>query len=248
MNVIFLMHSCFLVELENSYLLFDCFDGERQEFYRTPIHLPKLKREKHLYVFCSHSHADHYDLSLLDLKDVCVRVSFIFSKDIKMSPNYMRRHGYNPVLKDEISFVRAGEEYTIADIKVKTLASTDQGVAFVVECEGKQIYHAGDLNWWTWPQDNAKERKQMERDYKAYLKPVEGALFDLAFVPFDFRIGEASTWGMRYFLEIAGTKHLFPMHFWRRYEVLKDMKQKYDFKWSDAVVHEITKENESFVL
>ncbi|WP_176762333.1 hypothetical protein [Eubacterium oxidoreducens] len=56
MKIIYLMHSCFLVELENSYLLFDYFDGSRQDFYQTPITLPQLQFNKDLYVFCSHFH------------------------------------------------------------------------------------------------------------------------------------------------------------------------------------------------
>ncbi|SDB36290.1 MBL fold metallo-hydrolase [Eubacterium oxidoreducens] len=165
-----------------------------------------------------------------------------------MSPNYLKRHGYDPQIKEHILFVKGAEQYQVGECAIMTLPSTDCGVAFVVCCEGKRIYHGGDLNWWTWPDDSTKEREEMALKYKTYLKPVEGVLFDVAFVPFDFRIGEASTWGMRYFLEIASARHLFPMHFWRRYEVLKDMKRTYDFYWSNAVVHEITKENESFVL
>ena len=34
--------------------------------------------------------------------------------------------------------------------EIRTLRSTDEGVAFVVHYAGKTIYHAGDLNWWHW--------------------------------------------------------------------------------------------------
>ena len=42
------MHSCYLVELERSYLLFDYFNGMLQEDYQREIVLPELKEEKWL--------------------------------------------------------------------------------------------------------------------------------------------------------------------------------------------------------
>ena len=45
------------------------------------------------------------------------------------------------------------EEITVDNMKIKTLESSDIGVAFLIEIEGKVIYHAGDLNWWHWDGD-----------------------------------------------------------------------------------------------
>ncbi|MBQ2641861.1 MAG: ribosome biogenesis GTPase Der, partial [Lachnospiraceae bacterium] len=44
-------------------------------------------------------------------------------------------------------------------LSVATLGSTDQGVAFVVNYAGQTVYHAGDLHWWAWPDDTAREEE-----------------------------------------------------------------------------------------
>ena len=50
MNITFLYHSSFLVELSGCTLLFDWYGG--------PV--PDYDRSKPLYVFASHHHGDHY--------------------------------------------------------------------------------------------------------------------------------------------------------------------------------------------
>ena len=42
-------------------------------------------------------------------------------------------------------YVTANKKYDFDGIKVQTLHSTDEGVAFIVYMEDKVIYHAGDL-------------------------------------------------------------------------------------------------------
>ena len=60
-KVYYIMHSCFLVELDDRYLLFDYFDksvvSDVVEFSGS---LPELDPNKYLYVFASHSHKDHW--------------------------------------------------------------------------------------------------------------------------------------------------------------------------------------------
>ena len=51
MKVTFIEHSGFMVEMEQNVLLFDYYQGE----------IPSFDGSKTLYVFASHSHADHYD-------------------------------------------------------------------------------------------------------------------------------------------------------------------------------------------
>ena len=65
-KVYYIMHSCFLVELDDRYLLFDYFD---KEVVRDVVDfkggLPELDPGKCLYVFASHSHKDHWWLENL---------------------------------------------------------------------------------------------------------------------------------------------------------------------------------------
>lgn len=43
---------------------------------------------------------------------------------------------------------------------VKTLFSTDEGVAFLLRCSEGTIYHAGDLNDWVWNGEPDEENRQ----------------------------------------------------------------------------------------
>ena len=63
------------------------------------------------------------------------------------------------------------EEMCIRDrLKVATLRSTDMGVAFLVQCQGKRIYHAGDLNCWVWDGAPRFQNDQMEAQYQEELE------------------------------------------------------------------------------
>ena len=52
--------------------------------------------------------------------------------------------------KDWIHSLKPETDVEIGNLKIRTLKSTDLGVAFMVETEGRRIYHAGDLNRWQW--------------------------------------------------------------------------------------------------
>lgn len=71
--------------------------------------------------------------------------------------------------------------YAVPDGSIQTLKSTDAGVAFVVQTENVHLYHAGDLNWWAWPDDTAEEAAGMKQAYWAQLDKLRGQHFDLAF-------------------------------------------------------------------
>ena len=131
MNISYITHSCFLVELDSCYLLFDYYRGT----------LPRMKEDKPLYVFASHAHADHYSTRIFKLKHPSI--TWILSSDIAAAHPHIQ--------------VEAGKCYTVNDLQVRTLASTDEGVAFLVTAEDNCIYHAGDLNWWDWGDENTPQ-------------------------------------------------------------------------------------------
>ena len=51
-------------------------------------------------------------------------------------------------LTDKAVFVAPNETVELPDCRITTFESTDIGVAYLVEIDGRLIYHAGDLNWW----------------------------------------------------------------------------------------------------
>lgn len=190
MNITYITHSCFLVELESCYLLFDYYKGK----------LPVMDENKPLYVFASHAHRDHYNSSIFKLNSK--QITWILSSDI------MSAH---PHLQAE-----AGKCYDIDALKVRTLASTDEGVAFLVKHGDVNIYHAGDLNWWDWgAEDTPQESEAMKQRYLRELEHIKGMHFDVAFVPVDPRLKERALKGAQAFLNYASCDVLVPMHFWK---------------------------------
>ena len=135
MKIAYINHSCFSVELDNCILLFDYFEGS----------IPKFDNNKKIYVFSSHSHHDHYNKSIFDLRKIYSDVTYILSDDIKVNKS------------NDVIFVKPDENIYVDSLEIKTLKSTDIGVAFIINVEGKSIYHAGDLNWWHWEGENTVE-------------------------------------------------------------------------------------------
>ena len=220
------MHSCFLVELEDRYLLFDYFD--KDVVSDTVIFsgsLPQLNPEKYLYVFSSHSHKDHWWLKTLKWADERDNIHYILSKDIRLGRNYLIRNGFDLSIKDKITFVAPLKKYHVDDMTIETLRSTDAGVAFVINVNGMNIYHAGDLNWW-----NAEGRGELYgevygREYKRALKTILNRHFDIGFVVLDSRMGEDGYFlGLDYFIKNIECDHIFPMHMWGDYKWIERFK------------------------
>lgn len=203
MKITFIFHSSFAVELEKSVLIFDYYGEGR---------LPEFPAEKKVYFLNSHGHHDHFKREILALKEKYPNAEYILSKDIRF-----RREEQ----KDWLYSVKAGEEYVFGELHVRTLKSTDLGVAFVAAVEGKRIYHAGDLNWWHWEGENKAWNNNMAANYKREMDRLAGQIFDAAFVPLDPRLENAYYWGMKYFLEKVHAKAIFPMHCWEQYDICK---------------------------
>ena len=141
MQVTFLAHSGFLVELEGVCLLFDWWKGA----------LPPLPPEKPLLVLASHRHEDHFKPEIFGLDGGPRPVRFLLGKDIRLTERNRASWG----LSEETAghcFSLAGNETAepLPGIRVETLPSTDEGVAFLVTSGSQTVYHAGDLHWWHW--------------------------------------------------------------------------------------------------
>ena len=100
---------------------------------------------------------------------------------------------------------------------METLRSTDEGVAFLVTCKDKRIYHAGDLNWWHWEEESIDYNRQMRKDYQREIRKLVRRKIDLASVVLDPRQGGAAFSGIDFFMRNVRVNHVFPMHMWRDY-------------------------------
>lgn len=195
MKVTFIEHSGFMVEMEQNVLLFDYYQGE----------IPSFDGSKILYVFASHSHADHYDPAIWKLKEQYKDIHYILSDDIKDNRGAV--------------VMKAHEKKEVAGIEIETLRSNDMGVAFLVEVEGKTIYHAGDLNWWHWNGEPEEDNEYYKKTFQDEMKYLEGKKIDLAFMLLDPRQEDKYCWGMNYFLEHTDSKVVFPMHCFKHYNI-----------------------------
>ena len=172
--------------------------------------MPEFDPAKKLWVFASHSHPDHFNREILKLADVYPDVEYIFPKDIRIAKKEQRESEH---------FMRKRDEITVGDTKVKSLRSTDEGVAFLVRCEDRIIYHAGDLNWWHWEEEDDAYNRMMRGDYQKEIETLAGEKIDLAFVVLDPRQEEQFYWGFDWYMWHTDTKIVFPMHMWKQYEV-----------------------------
>lgn len=216
MKIVYLNHSGFLVEWENCYWLFDYYKGE----------IPQLDGRKDIFVFCSHSHGDHFNPDIFALKEQYEKVSYIFSNEIRKSCEKMKKKQDAVMRIPEITYVLSRKDYEFQDstgekLYVHTLQSTDCGCAFFINYKEKTVYHAGDLHWWYWSGEEESWNKKMTSDYKKEMEYLEGREIDIAFSPLDPRQGEDYALGLNYLLEKAVVKHMIPMHLWDDFTICK---------------------------
>lgn len=248
MQVIFIHHSCFLVEVDEKVLIFDWFDGDRVEGYHFGGVLPEYEPDTPVYVFASHKHRDHFDMDVLHLAEKYPKIRFIFSKDCKMSPHFLTKHGFAPEVAKRIHYVGADEKCRVDDLNIETLRSTDAGVAFYVETNGAAFYHAGDLNDWHWDGAGDLINGSMRTNYRSQIRRLSGRKIHLAFVPADPRLMEHQFDGMNYFLEHTDADYVFPMHMWQDYSALPDYRKRISNAEMAERVVEIKHENQIFEI
>ena len=216
MTLTYIFHSCFVLETEKVILIFDYwldFDGNL---------LPYLKKEKPIYVFSSHFHEDHFNSAIFEWRKQRDQVTYILSKDILRH----RRAGK----EDADVWLAKGGTWTDGLISVWATGSTDSGVSWIVETEGKRIFHAGDLNNWyarflhdavsgetIYSEEFEEDIDPIahEKQYLGELKDIRkiSDIFDIVMFPVDGRIGNGYTLGGRQFIERFKVGLFVPMHF-----------------------------------
>lgn len=227
MKIVYIKHSCFSVELEDSILIFDYFQGN----------LPNFNKNKKIYIFSSHSHHDHFSKSIFKLNKIYPHVTYILSDDISASNS------------KNIKFIGADEKLVVDNLQIETLLSSDLGVAFIIKVEDKVIYHAGDLNWWHWEGENSpEENAYAEKIFKNSVDKIKGKEIDLAFIPLDPRQGDKYYLGFDYFMRNTKTKIAFPMHLWEDYSLINTFKNStYASKYKDKIIN-INHKGEEFSI
>lgn len=214
MKTTYIYHSGFLVETAECYYLFDYYKGT----------LPPLKTDKPILVFASHSHRDHYNPEIFPLlKQIGMeQITAVLAKDI--SP---RKY---PEVSENINILKVTfhQSYTLpGNTTLETLHSTDAGVAFLLSCPEGTLYHAGDLNDWTWTGESDQYNRQMTGSYRHEIDMLKDKQIDVAFLPLDPRQEEHYAKGILYFLKKVQVRQVYPMHYWEQPQIISRFLQEY---------------------
>lgn len=227
MKVTFLTHSAFLLEWDTFYMLFDCT-------FTAPYVsvLPELDAKKSLLVFSSHRHADHFDPKIFDLIRQYPLTRYFLSRDVNLSAKRRAEFGVTDELMERITLLRPDSGVTAEvdgkELSIRTVKSTDIGVAFLVKAEGKLVYHAGDLNRWHWTEEGEAFCTKMAESYTRAIEKLAAAaaeempspLLTAAMIPFDTRLLDSYSLGALELLAALPAKHIFPMHMWEHFEFI----------------------------
>ncbi len=208
MTLTYIYHSGFAIECNNCSVIIDYYTDPGHEFIKKT--LPSLKGK--LYVLSSHWHPDHFNRAVFEWKKTRPDIQYILSKDI-LKKQFASL--------DEASFLMKGEEWVDENICVKAFGSTDVGSSFLIEANGRKIFHAGDLNNWHWDEESTPEEiKAAERHYLKEINDLanETSSLDLAMFPVDCRLGKNYMRGAEQFIDTINTKTFAPMHFGETYK------------------------------
>lgn len=202
MKITFLAHSGYVVEESDTALVFDYYRGT----------LPEFPEGMKLYVFASHVHYDHFRKNIFAWEKRYPDIHYILSDDIEAK---------GP--SGKCTYIGADQEICLDGLRIGTLCSTDEGVAFIVRLGDKVVYHAGDLNWWHWEEESEAYNENMRRRFHHEIGKLENEKVDVAFLPLDPRQEEQYAWGFDYFMRHVRTEYAFPMHMWRQYEICEKL-------------------------
>lgn len=217
-----IIQSCFTIETEEHFLVLDYYAG-----------VIELSKTKNNYIFVTHGHGDHYTPEIFNWK--ADKIKYILSSDIDINRDDKKIYIMNP---DEL--------LQVDDLKIQTFGSTDLGLSFLINVDGRSVFHAGDLNWWHWNNDSLAEQKEEEIAYKNEIAKIKGHKIDIAFFPVDPRLEENFYLGGEYFINEIQPKCFLPMHFGDKYNSSNEFIHK--IKNSPTKIVDITNKNQIIKL
>lgn len=210
MKLTYIYHSGFAIETDSCNIIIDFFK-DSESLKKGIVHDVILKSDKKLYVLSTHSHADHFNKDILKWKKEKANIQYVFSKEIKDS---------RVTDIDDAVFLDKLKIYEDDLIKIEAFGSTDIGGSFLINCDGKTIFHAGDLNNWHWDEESTPEEiKEAEMAYLTELNILaeKARELDVAMFPVDSRLGKNYMKGAQQFIDKIKVRLFVPMHFSKNY-------------------------------
>lgn len=208
MIIDFIKHSSFSIETKTHQIIIDYFDGEIK------------KTDKQLLFIVTHSHSDHYSEKIFEYNNAKFAISF--DVNVPKHINYIKLEPF--------------KSYIIDNIELNCSASTDEGVSILIKTEDKSILHAGDLNYWVWPEDTKEEKTKMIYNFKSYTDYFKGNNIDIAIFPVDYRLEDNYDKGAIYIIETIKPKALIPAHFTNNEHILDKFKKEIEEKYSINII------------
>ena len=191
MKLDYIYHSGFAIEADGVTVIIDYYkDSSEEVFNKGIVHDYLLEKPGLLYVLCSHFHPDHFNREVLSWKKLRPDIRYIFSKDILK---------HRRASAEDATYINKGDTYEDEHIRIQAFGSTDVGISFLIDLQGRRLFHAGDLNNWHWLQQTAPA-------------------VDVAMFPVDSRIGKDYMRGAEQFVERIKITIFVPMHFSEDYQ------------------------------
>ena len=196
MKLDYIYHSGFAIEADGVTVIIDYYkDSSEEVFNKGIVHDYLLEKPGLLYVLCSHFHPDHFNREVLSWKKLRPDIRHISSNK--------------------------GDTYEDEHIRIQAFGSTDVGISFLIDLQGRRLFHAGDLNNWHWSEESTpQEIRKAEGDFLAEVRELQqtAPAVDVAMFPVDSRIGKDYMRGAEQFVERIKITIFVPMHFSEDYQ------------------------------
>lgn len=218
MILTYIYHDCFLLKTPTANIIFDYW--KNPEAIGTDL-FEKLNPDVPLYVLVSHHHKDHYNPEIFQWADKFTDIHYILSRDTMRAARHYFTPGslYNGARRVNLNCVTdlaPGGRFEDERLKIYAFGSTDIGNSYMVEIDGKKIFHAGDLNAWIWKDESSDEEIMTALSkYEQILSSIHQQTenFDLAMFPVDARLGTDFWTGAAIFVRKFNVGTFVPMHF-----------------------------------
>ncbi len=216
----YIFHNAFLVRTPEKVLLFDYPDaGFLQSGEQA--YVAEAVRGADLLLCVSHSHKDHFTPAIRELGRLASRVRYILSYDIvELYPEFDPEEAG----RSDVTVVEPEEWSEVDGVRILGLESTDQGVGFLLQLAGKNIYFGGDVAEWDWPQADERARAFSREHFAKTLETLRAYDVDLAFSNADSRLANWS--GAERFIELVRPRFFVPMHAFGNLETLLQFKSR----------------------
>ena len=211
MIVTYIFHSGYVIETERFSIVFDFYKDAKKSDGTYFVRDYLLKKPEDLYVFCSHSHPDHFNPEILSWKEKKNNITYIFANELLESKQ---------TIGTGVHYLAKYAKFEDYNLWAQLFGSTDLGGSFLVNVNDKLIFHAGDLNNWHWKEEVSKEEALVfENNYLCELELLAENVnhLYLAMFPIDPRLGKEYMRGAEQFVNRIPTEYLLPMHFGEQY-------------------------------